>query len=239
MIDLCARLREPGQQQHGTLISEGRAARANGFLHVVIPPDTNPILENGSLLKGLRERALEDGGIYLHILGALTEGLKGDNPSNIAGLKKGGCIAVSNARQPFANDLVLLRTLEYAATFGLKVFFYPDEPSLSGEGVAHEGYIASYHGLQGIPWIAETVALSTQLLMVEETGIAAHFSQLSCKSSVELMRWAKDKGLPVTCDVAMHQLIDLLCQAYRYKAPQYLNAPYRHTRLGSPAIAPK
>ena len=206
LVDLCARLREPGLQQHGTLASEGRAARNNGFLHVVTPPDTNPILENGSLLKGLRERALDDGGIHLHILGALTEGLKGENPSNIAGLKKGGCIAVSNARRPFANDLVLLRTLEYAATFNMKVFFYPDEPSLSGDGVAHEGYIASYHGLQGIPWIAETVALSTQLLMVEETGIAAHFSQLSCKSSVELMRWAKNKKLPVTCDVAMHQL---------------------------------
>ena len=206
LVDLCARLREPGQQQHGTLASEGQAARANGFLHVVIPPDTNPVLENGSLLKGLRERALDDGGIYLHILGALTAGLEGERPSNIAGLKKGGCIAVSNARQPFANDMVLLRTLEYAATFGMKVFFYPDEPSLSKDGVAHEGYIASYHGLQGIPWIAETVALSTQLLMVEETGIAAHFSQLSCKSSVELMRWAKGKKLPVTCDVAMHQL---------------------------------
>ncbi len=206
LVDLCARLREPGQQQHGTLASEGQAARTNGFLHVVIPPDTSPILENGSLLKGLRERALEDGGIYLHILGALTAGLGGERPSNIAGLKKGGCIAVSNARQPFANDMVLLRTLEYAATFGMKVFFYPDEPSLSKDGVAHEGYIASYHGLQGIPWIAETVALSTQLLMVEETGISAHFSQLSCKSSVELMRWAKNKKLPVTCDVAMHQL---------------------------------
>ncbi len=170
LVDLCARLREPGQQQHGTLESEGRAARANGFLHVVIPPDTNPILENGSLLKGLRERALGDGGIYLHILGALTAGLEGERPSNIAGLKKGGCIAVSNARRPFRNDLVLLRTLEYAATFNMKVFFYPDEPSLSGDGVAHEGYIASYHGLQGIPWIAETVALSTQLLMVGRNG---------------------------------------------------------------------
>ena len=131
LVDLCARLREPGQQQHGTLASEGIAARANGFLHVVIPPDTDPVLENGSLLKGLRERALEDGGIYLHVLGALSAGLEGERPSNLAGLKKGGCIAVSNARRPFSNDMVLLRTLEYAATFGLKVFFYPDEPHLS------------------------------------------------------------------------------------------------------------
>lgn len=227
LVDLCARLREPGQQQHGTLVSEGRAARANGFLHVVIPPDTTPILENGSLLKGLRERALGDGGIYLHVLGALTAGLEGERPSNIAGLKKGGCIAVSNARRPFKNDLVLLRTLEYAATFGMKVFFYPDEPTLSNDGVAHEGYIASYHGLQGIPWIAETVALSTQLLMVEETGIAAHFSQLSCKSSVELMRWAKDKGLPVTCDVAMHQLYLTDDNLEGFNAQAYVLPPLR------------
>lgn len=206
LFDLCARLREPGSQQHGTLKSEGRAALKNGFLHVVVPPDTDPVLENGSLLKGLRERACQDGGIHLHVLGALTAGLAGERPANVAGLQRGGCIAVSNAGKPFTNDMVMLRTLEYTATFGLKVFFYPNEPSLAAGGVAHEGYIASYHGLQGIPWIAETVALSKQLLMVEETGIAAHFSQLSCKSSVDLMRWAKGKGLPVTCDVAMHQL---------------------------------
>lgn len=206
LVDLCARLREPGQQQYGTLQSEGNAARNNGFFHVVIPPDTNPILENGSLLKGLRERAWQDGGIHLHILGALTDGLNGEKPANLAGLKQGGCIAVTNAGQPFDNDVVMLRTLEYAATFGLKVFFYPNEPSLSNGGVAHDGYIASFHGLQGIPWIAETVALTKQLLMVEETGVAAHFSQLTTKSSVEIIRWAKNKGLPVTCDVAMHQL---------------------------------
>lgn len=227
LVDLCARLREPGQEQHGTLASEGHAARSGGFLHVVIPPDTKPVLENGSLLKGLRERAFDDGGIHLHIIGALTTGLAGECPSNIAGLKKGGCIAVSNARRPFANDLVLLRTLEYAATFGMKVFFYPDEPSLSKDGVAHEGYIASYHGLQGIPWIAETVALSKQLLMVEETGVAAHFSQLTCKSSVELMRWAKGKGLPVTCDVAMHQLFLTDDNLEGFNAQAYVLPPLR------------
>lgn len=206
LVDLCARLREPGHQSHGTLKSEGTAARQNGFLHVCMPPDTNPVLESGSLLKGLTERAFDDAGIYLHILGAMTKGLEGKQPSNMAGLKHGGIIGVSNARQGFDNDDVLLRALEYAATFDIKVFFYPDEPSLSKNGVAHDGYIASYHGLAGIPWIAETVALSKQLLIVEETGVSAHFSQLSCKSSIELIRWAKQKGLPVTCDVAMHQL---------------------------------
>ncbi|WP_410471993.1 dihydroorotase [Faucicola mancuniensis] len=206
LVDLCGRLRELGYSQHGTFKSEGNTARHNGFLHVCMPPDTNPVLENGSLFKGLRERAYQDGGIHLHILGALTAGLNGEQPANIAGLKQGGAIGVSNARHAFANDDVLLRALEYSATFDMKVFFYPDEPSLSKNGVAHDGYIASYHGLAGIPWIAETVALSKQLLIVEETGVSAHFSQLTCKSSIELMRWAKQKGLPVTCDVAMHQL---------------------------------
>ncbi|ANB91947.1 aspartate carbamoyltransferase [Moraxella ovis] len=206
IVDLCARLREPGHQSHGTLASEGRAARDNGILHIVLPPDTNPVLENGSLLKGLRDKARQDGGIHLHILGALTQGLAGKQLANLAGLKQGGVIGVTNTACGFESDLVMLRTLEYAATFGLKVFFYPNEPSLSEQGVAHDGYIASFHGLAGIPWLAETIALSKQLLMVEETGITAHFSQLSCRTSVELIRWAKAKGLPITCDVAMHQL---------------------------------
>ena len=206
LVDLCARLREPGHQSHGTLKSEGAAARKHGFLHVVIPPDTNPVLENGSLLAGLRERAYQDGGIYLHVLGAMTAGLEGEKPANMLGLKQGGIIGVSNARRKFANDDVLLQALDYAATYDIKVFFYPDEPSLSKNGVAHDGYIASYHGLAGIPWIAETVALSKQLLIVEETGVSAHFGQLTTKSSIDLIRWAKQRGLPVTCDVAMHQL---------------------------------
>lgn len=206
LVDLCARLREPGHQSHGTLASEGRAARQNGFLHVVMPPDTSPVLENGSLLKGLKQKAWTDGGIYLHVLGALSAGLEGKQPANLAGLKQGGAIGVSNTAAGFESDLVLLRCLEYAATFDIKVFFYPDEPSLSAGGVAHDGYIASFHGLQGIPWLAETIALSKQILMTEETGIHAHFSQITCRTSVELIRHAKQKGLPITCDVAMHQL---------------------------------
>lgn len=227
IVDLCGRLREPGHQSHGTLASEGKAARSNGILHIVLPPDTDPILQSGSLLKGLREKAYQDGGIYLHILGALTQDLKGEQPANLAGLKQGGAIAVSNANRGFANDMVLLRTLEYAATFGLKVFFYPDEPSLSKGGVAHEGYIASFHGLQGIPWLAETIALSKQLLMVEETGLTAHFSQITCRTSVELIRWAKQKGLPITCDVAMHQLHLTDDDIEGYNANAYVLPPLR------------
>lgn len=227
IVDLCGRLREPGHQSHGTLASEGAAARANGILHVVMPPDTNPVLENGSLLKGLRERAYADGGIHLHLLGALTAGLEGKQPANLAGLKQGGAIGVSNAWAGFDNDLVMLRTLEYAKTFHLKVFFYPNEPALSSGGVAHEGYIASYHGLAGIPWLAETVALAKQILMVEETGVSAHFGQLTCRTSVDLIRFGKSRGLPITCDVAMHQLHLTDDDIIGYNANAYVLPPLR------------
>ena len=227
IVDLCGRLREPGHQSHGTLSSEGNSARMNGILHVVLPPDTSPVLENGSLLKGLKQKAWVDGGIHLHILGALTAGLDGKQPANLAGLKQGGAVGVTNATKGFENDLVMLRTLEYASTFDLKVFFYPDEPSLSAGGVAHDGYIASFHGLQGIPWLAETIALSKQILMVEETGLSAHFSQITCRTSVELIRWAKQKGLPITCDVAMHQLHLTDDDIEGYNAHAYVLPPLR------------
>ena len=207
MVDLCARLREPGQQQHGTLKSEGKAARENGILHVFTPPDSKPIVQdNGALIHGLVEKAMLDGGIYLQVIGAQTQGLKGQQPANMAALKKGGCTAVSNANAPFANDDVVIRTLEYAAGLGLTVVFYAEEPQIAKDGCVHEGFIASRQGLPMIPALAETVAIAKYLLMIEATGVNAHFSLLSCGASVELIKIAKEKGLPVTADVAMHQL---------------------------------
>ena len=207
MVDLCARLREPGQQQHGTLKSEGKAARENGILHVITPPDSQPIVQdNGALIHGLVEKAMLDGGIYLHVIGAQTQGLNGKQPANMAGLKKGGCTAVSNAYAPFENDDVLIRTLEYAAGLDMTVVFYPEEHQIAKDGCVHEGFVASRQGLPMIPAIAETIAIAKYLLMIEMTGVKAHFGLISAGASVELIKIAKDKGLPVTADVAMHQL---------------------------------
>ncbi len=207
MVDLCARLREPGQQQHGTLKSEGRAARENGILHVFTPPDSKPIVQdNGALIHGLVEKAMLDGGIYLEVIGAQTQGLKGNQPANMAGLKKGGCSAVTNANAAFADDDVVIRTLEYAAGLNMTVVFYAEEPQIAKDGCVHEGFIASRQGLPMIPALAETVAIAKYLLMVEATKVRAHFGLLSSGASVALIQAAKAKGLPVTCDVAMHQL---------------------------------
>ncbi|MDP2227037.1 MAG: dihydroorotase [Moraxellaceae bacterium] len=204
-VDLCARLREPGPKVHGGAASETRAARAGGFLHLVVPPDTQPVLDSGALVTQLRERSDEAGFAIVHPVGAMTKGLEGKALSNMSRLVKAGCIGVGNARAPFASADTALRCLEYAATLGLTVFLSPEEPSLA-RGCAHDGFTAARLGLPGIPDAAETVALATQLLLVEQTGVTAHFGQLSCKGSVELIRIAKEKGLPVTADVAMHHL---------------------------------
>ncbi|WP_066802218.1 dihydroorotase [Moraxella oblonga] len=201
LVDLCVVI---ANNEHATIDSESKSAYQNGFLYVCTPPTTSQPLDNGSLIDDIRHKASKNG-VHLSVIGALTAHLQGEKLANLASLKP-KTIAVSNGRAGFGNDDVLLRALEYANTFDVKVFFYPDEPSLSKNGVAHDGYVASFHGLAGIPWIAETVALAKQLLIVEETGVSAHFSCLSCKSSVELVRTAKKKGLPVTADVAMHQL---------------------------------
>ncbi|MBF7682032.1 aspartate carbamoyltransferase [Acinetobacter sp. B5B] len=207
MVDLCARLREPGQQQHGTLKSEGNAARQQGILHVVTPPDSKPIVQdNGSLIQGLIEKAWHDGKIHLSIIGAQTQGLQGKQPANMAGLKKGGCAFVSNANASFLDDDVLLRTLEYAAGVDMTVVFYAEEAQLAKDGCVHESFVASRQGLPMISPLAETVAIAKYLLMIEATGVKAHFSLLSCGASVELIRTAKEKGLQITADVAMHQL---------------------------------
>lgn len=204
-VDLCARLREPGSKMHGGVASESRAAREGGFLDVVVPPDTQPVLDSGALITQLLERAQQAGFARVHAIGALTKGLEGKALSNMARLVKAGCIGIGNARAPFASAETTLRCLEYAATLGLTVFFSPEEPSL-GRGCAHDGFTAARLGLPGIPASAETIALATQLLLVEQTGVKAHFGQLSCRGSVELIRIAKDKGLDVTADVAMHHL---------------------------------
>ena len=204
-VDLCARLREPGSKINGGVASESCAARAGGFLDVVTLPDTQPALDSGALITQLLERAQKAGQARVHLVGALTKGLEGKSLSNMARLIKAGCVGVSNARAPFASVQTAMHCLEYAATLGLTVFFSPEEPSLA-KGCAHDGFTASRLGLPGIPATAETIALATQLLLVEQIGIKAHFGQLSCRGSVELIRIAKERGLDISADVAMHHL---------------------------------
>lgn len=206
-VDLCARLREPGQEYKGTIHSETQAAAAGGVTHLCCPPDTQPIIDSAAVAALIQERAHQSG--YAHVLpiGAITQGLKGSQLSEMHSLQEAGCVGVSQLRNAIKDNRVLLRCLEYAATFNLTVFFQSTDLSLQGDGIVHEGFTSTRLGLPGIPRSAETVALARDLLLVEQTGVNAHFSQLSCARSVDMIAAAQQRGLPITADIAVHQLL--------------------------------
>ena len=206
LIDLCARLGEPGGEAAGLLDSELAAAGAGGVTRVVCPPDTDPVLDEPSLVEMLRWRARRIKRSRVYPLGALTTGLKGERLAEMASLVKSSCIGLSQAGVPVTDTQMLLRAMQYASTFGYKVWL-PAQDAHLGRGVAGSGPYAQRLGLPGVPVAAETIALHTIFELVRATGCAVHVGRLSSAAGVELLRRAKDEGLPVTADVSMHNLL--------------------------------
>jgi dihydroorotase len=206
LVDLCARVREPGQEHKATIATESVAAAAGGITTLCCPPDTNPVVETPADIELIRLRAEKIGKTRIVTLGALTHGLDGERLSEMAALKNAGCVGVSNALRPLANTLVQRRALEYAATFGLTVFLHPNDHWLSANGCAHEGQVATRLGLPGIPEAAETAAVARDLTLIEQTGIRAHFCHLTTARAVHMVARARFDGLPVTADVALPYL---------------------------------
>jgi dihydroorotase len=206
LVDLCARVREPGQEHKATIATESVAAAGGGITTLCCPPDTNPVVETPADIELIRLRAEKIGKTRIVTLGALTHGLDGERLSEMAALKSAGCVGVSNALRPLANTLVQRRALEYAATFDLTVFLHANDHWLSANGCAHEGRVATRLGLPGIPEAAETAAVARDLTLIEQTGIRAHFCRLTTARAVHMVARAQFDGLPVTADVAIPYL---------------------------------
>jgi dihydroorotase len=206
LVDLAARLREPGFEYKATLESEMLAAVAGGVTSVVCPPDTDPVLDEPGLVEMLKFRAKSLNLAHLYPLGALTAQLKGERLTEMRELADHGCVAFSQADARIVDTEVLWRALQYAATFGFSVWLRPQDPHIAKSGVAHDGEVATRLGLPAIPAAAEIIALHTILELVRMTGTRVHLARLSTRKGVELVRRAKADGLPVTCDVAVHHL---------------------------------
>src|SRR5215831_21111599 len=206
LIDVSARLREPGFEYKATLESEMLAAVAGGVTSLACPPDTDPPLDEPGLVEMLTRRASSLNLARVYPIGALTGKLAGERLTEMAELRDHGCIAFSQANVPLADTQILWRALQYAATFGLAVWLRPQDPDLARGGVAHDGEVATRLGLPGIPPFAETIALAAILALVRVTGTRVHLCRLSAGESLELVRAAKRERLPVTCDVAVHHL---------------------------------
>ncbi|MEH6576064.1 MAG: dihydroorotase [Amphritea sp.] len=206
-IDLCAHLREPGYTRKGTIASETAAAAAGGITTICTPPTTKPIADNTAVVDLIQDRALEAGLARVLPMGALTQGLSGEQLSPMYALHQAGCIAFTNTRQPIRSSLVLTRCLEYAATHDLLVLFQAQDAELAAGGSMHEDTTCTRLGLNGIPETAETIEVSRCLLLVEQTGVRAHFGQLSCERSVKMIMDARERGLNVTADIAIQNLL--------------------------------
>ncbi len=198
LVDLAARLKSAD--------TELQAAVSGGVTTLVCPPDANPPLDEPELVDRLVRRAADTGLTHVLPIGALTRDLGGERLAELVGLKKAGCIAFSQAKQPITDTYVLLRALEYASTFGFMVWLQPEDYWLARNGVAHDGEVASRLGLTGIPVAAETVAISTLLQLAAETGVRLHLRHLSSSAGALMVEHARKAGLPVTCDVGVHHL---------------------------------
>ena len=229
LVDLAARLREPGHEHEGMLESEMAAAVAGGVTSLVCPPDTDPVLDEPGLVQMLKFRARNLNLAHLYPLGALTRGLAGEVLTEMTMLTNAGCIGFSQADSPIKDTLVLHRALQYAATFGYTTWLRPSDAWL-GSGVAAKGPLATRMGLSGVPVIAETIALATIFELVRDTGARVHLCRLSSAAGIEFVRRAKAEGLPVSCDVSVNQLHLIDVDIGHFDAATRLTPPLRQQR---------
>jgi dihydroorotase len=229
LVDLAARLREPGHEHEGMLESEMAAAVAGGVTSLVCPPDTDPPLDEPGLVEMLKFRARNLNQAHLYPLGTLTRGLAGEVLTEMAELTEAGCVGFSQAEAPLADTLVLQRALQYASTFGYTVWLRPQDAHL-GKGVAASGALATRLGLSGVPVVAETIALHTIFELMRVTGARVHLCRLSSGAGIELVRRAKAEGLPVTCDVSVNHLHLTDMDIGYFNAAMRLTPPLRQQR---------
>ena len=239
LVDLAVRLREPGQEHAGMLESEMAAAVAGGVTSLVCPPDTDPVLDEPGLVDMLKFRAEKLHQARVFPLGALTRGLKGEVLTEMAELTESGCIGFGQAEVPIVNVQVLQRALQYAATFGYTVWLRPQDFWL-GKGVAASGALATRLGLSGVPVAAETIALHTLFELLRgihgasraagEKGVRVHLCRISSAAGLDLVRQAKAEGLPVTCDVSVHNLHLTEMDIGYYDSRTRLQPPLRQQR---------
>jgi dihydroorotase len=230
LIDLSVHLREPGFEHKATIASETRAAVSAGITSVVCPPDTNPVADSAAVVELIHRQANAAGRAHVLPLGALTRNLDGEQLSEMHTLKEAGVVGLSNARRPITNTLVLRRAMEYAATHKICICLSAADPWLSNQGVVHEGEVSTRLGLPGIPEAAETAAIARDLVLIEESGVCAHFGRLSTARAAQLIGRAQHDGLSVSADVAIHQLYLTDIDIRNYDSNCHVNPPLRSQR---------
>ena len=232
LIDMHVHLREPGQEHKETIATGTAAAVAGGFTAVACMPNTDPINDDANVTTYIVNKAREAGLARVYPVGAVSRGSKGELLADIAELRQAGCVALSDDGRPVATALLMRRALEYASMFGMPVIDHCEDPSLKGDGVAHEGFHASTLGLRGIPGAAEAIMVDRDVLLSEVTGAPVHIAHMSARASLRGVAQGKSAGIRVTCEVTPHHFVltdEALAAPIAYDTNVKMNPPLRET----------
>lgn len=205
-IDMHAHLREPGQEAKEDFGSGSRAAAAGGFTTVATMPNTNPVVDNAILVRGLKQRAKEDGVVHIEVIGALTKGQEGKELAEVGDMTQAGAVAFSDDGHFDNNCKLMLNALDYLRTFNKAIMSHAEETSLVSEGVMNEGHRSAMLGMKGRPTVAEDIAVMREILLAEYADAWVHISHISSKNAIDMVRQAKKRGVKVTAEVTPHHL---------------------------------
>ncbi|MGB9464135.1 MAG: dihydroorotase [Candidatus Acidiferrum sp.] len=223
-IDLHVHLREPGQESSETIETGTRSAARGGFTAVCCMPNTKPVNDNASVTRFILDRAKSAAGVRVWPIGAASVGSKGEAIAEIAAMKEAGIVAVSDDGKPIATAKLTRQVMEYCRSLDIPVIEHSEDVSLAAGAVMREGVTSSRLGLRGMPAAAESVCVARDVQLVELTGARLHVAHLSAKSSLEQVRWAKSRGLHVTCEVTPHHFT-LIDEDVQYDSRYKMNPP--------------
>ena len=206
LIDMRAFIGEPGASHRETLASASQAAAAGGVTTIVCQPDTTPVIDDPAIVDFVLRRARDTAIVHVHPMAALTKGMKGEEMTEIGLLKAAGALAFTDGDKSVTNAQVMRRALTYAGDFDALIVHHTEDPDLVGEGVMNEGEYAARLGLMGVPRAAETIMLERDVRLLELTGGRYHAASLTCNESLDVLRRAKDEGLPITASASINHL---------------------------------
>ena len=230
LIDVHVHLREPGQEHKETIATGVAAAVAGGFTGIACMPNTDPVNDHAGITQFILKKAAEADLAHVYPIGAVSLGSRGEQLAELGEQRAAGCIAFSDDGRPVATALLMRRALEYAGMLGVPIVDHCEDPSLKGDGVAHEGYYASSLGLRGIPGVAESLMVERDVSLAELTGAHVHICHMSARQSLRAVRAGRARGVRVTCEVAPHHftLTDALLDGpVRYDTNLKMNPPLR------------
>ena len=230
LVDIHVHLREPGQEHKETVATGAAAAVAGGFTAVACMPNTDPVNDHAGITEFILKKAAEAQRARVYPIGAVSIGSKGEQLAELGEQKTAGCVAFTDDGRPVATALLMRRALEYAGMLGVPVINHCEDPSLKGDGVAHEGYVAAKLGLRGIPGEAESIMVERDISLAELSRAHVHIAHMSARQSLRAVRAGKERGVRVTCEVAPHHFTltdDSLDGPVKYDTNLKMNPPLR------------